>query len=189
MITSILPFARYLCTISRAAKPNDVCRARSEPMKALLSIRVLLVLSLAVMAAAMAGCSKKEYDPVEAVKSQIPEIVQALNTRDLQALKDLGTDRFEPESFVDDVYRHGVRGDVAPTFQRLRSLPGEAKLVVTASFGPNGSGGVKELTINFVGKDELKMDTYSLVDKVLPPPVNEDIMKKAPSDSAKPDTP
>lgn len=158
-------------------------------MKSHSPTRLLSVLSLIVILAIMAGCSKKEYDPVKAVKALIPDIQKALNSRDLKALKDMGTKSFEPEQFVDDVFRHGVEGDVSLAFQRLRSLPGEAMLVVRANFGPNGSGGSKELTINFVGKDELKVNTYALVDKVIPSSPDEDILKKAPADSATSDVP
>ena len=156
-------------------------------VKKFKSTHTMTALVFVLVLACLAGCSKKEFDPVASVKAQIPEIAKAINSRDLDALKDMGTDRFDPERFMDDMYRHGVRGDVSLALKRVRYVPHEAKMVVKASFGPDGSGGVKELTINFVGENEMKMDTYLLKDETLPPPLEEDILKQTPTDTSKAD--
>jgi len=117
----------------------------------------------------LAGCSKPPVDPVEQANALIPKIADGLNRRDIGALKDLGTDRFEPNRFLADVFSHGVKGDVTLSLYRFRQVPGETKLVLTATFGVGEIGGRKELTLTLAGDKVLKVDLYSLTDVRIPP--------------------
>jgi hypothetical protein len=117
----------------------------------------------------LTGCSKPPVDPVEQAKALIPKVADGLNRRDIGALKDLGTANFEPNRFITDVFAHGVRGDVTLSLTRFRQVPGENRLVLGATFGPNGSGGAKDLTLILAGEKELKIDTYTLADVSIPP--------------------
>lgn len=129
----------------------------------------LSVMLLAVCCIALSGCSQKEVDPVEYVKAMIPQIQQGLNDRDIAGLKGLGTSKFEANRFITDVFTHGVRGDVKLELVRVRSVTDDVRMILRAVFD-NGNGGVKELTLFFAGKGKLKIDTYSLRDKSVPPP-------------------
>ena len=124
---------------------------------------------LAACCIALAGCSKKEEDPVEYVKAMIPKIQQGLNDRDIAGLKSLGTSKFEANRFITDVFAHGVHGDVTLELVRVRSVPGDVRLILRALFD-GGQGGVKELSLFYAGERDWKIDTYSLRDKSLPEP-------------------
>ena len=118
----------------------------------------------------LSGCSKKEVDPVEYVKAMIPKIQDGLNRRDIAGLQALGTSKFEANSFITDVFTHGVEGDVTLAMTRVRHVPGNLFMILSASFGNGGSGGAKELTIYFAGEKKWKIDSYSLRDKSIPEP-------------------
>lgn len=129
---------------------------------------LLTTLVLLFGATLFQGCGEEEeIDPVVGIKAKIPVIERALNTRDLETLEEMGTDRFEPDRFVEDVFSHGVQGDVLLRFQRVRVFPGESELTLIAHFGERSQGGIKELTIGLAGED-FKLDSYSLRDRSLP---------------------
>jgi len=129
----------------------------------------LLVLSVVALGTMiLIGCSKPPVDPVEQANALIPKVADGLNRRDIGALKDLGTDRFEPNRFITDVFAHGVQGSVTLAMKRFRQVPGENKLVLSATFGTGESGGVKDLTLLLVGEKVLKIDLYSLTDINIP---------------------
>ncbi|GAB4325826.1 MAG: hypothetical protein Kow0074_19890 [Candidatus Zixiibacteriota bacterium] len=137
-----------------------------------------------MMGLLIVGCGKKEdVDPVVELKNRIPAIEKAINTRDLEALADMGTDFFDPEPFLNDLYSHGVRGDVTLRFQRVRMFPDEAELTLIAHFGRNSSGGIKELMFGLKGED-YKINTYTLRDRSIPPPINNDAMEEPREDTA-----
>lgn len=124
---------------------------------------------LAACCIALTGCSKKEEDPVEYVKAMIPKIQQGLNDRDIAELKSLGTAKFEANRFITDVFTHGVHGDVSLELVRVRSVPGDVRMILRTLFD-GGKGGVKELTLFYAGDKDWKIDTYSLRDKSIPEP-------------------
>jgi hypothetical protein len=127
--------------------------------------------ALLLTAAAIAGCSKKPVDPIEYVKALIPKIQDGLNRRDIAGLQALGRSKFEANRFITDVFTHGVEGDVSLSLARIRHVTGEVSLSMNAAFGPDGSGGLKELKIQFGGgDDEWKITTYTLRDLSLPVP-------------------
>lgn len=134
-----------------------------------LTRRFDLLSVLVVVVAGLIACAKPPVDPVEQTRILVPKVADGLNRRDIGALKDLGTSNFEPNGFIADVFGHGVRGDVTLTLRRFRQVPGENKLMLSASFGPNQSGGLKELTLMLTGEKVLKIDTYTLVDIEIPP--------------------
>ncbi|MBI5867315.1 MAG: hypothetical protein HZB43_03355 [candidate division Zixibacteria bacterium] len=129
--------------------------------------RYLILSVLIVLGAQLAGCSRP-VDPVEQCRVLIPKLTDAINKHDLYALKDLGSDKFEPNNFVKDLFAHGYSGAVTIAFQRFRAVTGENRMTVNVGFGPNQSGGLKELTIYFTGEKKLKIDTYSFSDVRLP---------------------
>lgn len=132
-------------------------------------VRRLTVLStIVLLGAVLAGCPKPPLDPVEQCRILLPKITEGINKHDLAALKELGTDAFDPNVFVRDVFAHGYSGEVTLAFQRYRSVPGESRLVINVEFGQGQSGGVKELTLYLAGDKKLKIDTYSLSDIKLP---------------------
>jgi len=131
---------------------------------------VSLLLLIAAYCIAVAGCGKKEeVDPVEYVKAMIPDVQKGLNDRDIAALKELGTSKFEANRFITDVFSRGVHGDVSLALTRVRYVPGDLHMILRATFG-GGTGGIKELTLYFAGENKWKIDTYSLKDKSIPPP-------------------
>ncbi len=145
-----------------------------------LSLLVLLALSGVVLS----GCSKKKVDPIEYVKAMIPRIQKGLNDRDIPALRDMGTTKFEANGFINDVYSRGVRGDVSLALIRVRYVPGDLHMILRATFG-GGSGGVKELTLYFAGENKWKIDTYGLRDTSIPPPLpGENILDSVPPQAA-----
>ncbi|MBD3298639.1 MAG: hypothetical protein GF341_08300 [candidate division Zixibacteria bacterium] len=128
----------------------------------------LATLILLFGAVLFAGCGEEEdVDPVVKIKGKIPVIERSLNRNDLETLAEMGTDRFEPERFVQDVFSRGVSGDVLLKFQRVRVFPGESELTLLAHFGDRSQGGIKELTIGLAGED-YKLDTYTLRDRSIP---------------------
>jgi hypothetical protein len=134
-----------------------------------LTRRFVFLPALIFVIAGLTACSKPPVDPVEQTRILIPKVADGLNRRDIGALKDLGTKTFEPNGFIADVFAHGVSGDVTLTLKRFRQVPGENRLMLSASFGPNQSGGLKELTLMLTGEKILKIDTYTLVDINIPP--------------------
>jgi hypothetical protein len=132
--------------------------------------RLTVLFLLVCIAGFLAACSKPPVDPVDQVRVLIPKLVDALNKRDLAALKKLGTDKFEPNRFVTDVFAHGVQGEVTLSMTRFRQVPGENKLGLSAIFGADQSGGIKDLTLFLVGEKVLKIDTYTLKDITPPHP-------------------
>lgn len=130
--------------------------------------RLTVLFLLVCVAGFFTACSKPPVDPVDQVRALIPKLADALNKRDLAALKDLGTSKFEPNRFIADVFAHGVQGNVTLSMKRFRQVPGENRLGLTADFGPGQSGGSKELTLLLVGEKVLKIDVYSLKDITLP---------------------
>jgi hypothetical protein len=144
--------------------PKEAFRRADGP---LLYASVVLALGLLLI-----GCGKKEEeDPLDYMKALIPKIEAALNSRDIPALKKLGTPTFEANRFITDVFSRGVRGDVSLALARFRDVPGQVRLEMHAKFGVDGKGGQKRLTIYFSDvKKPFKMDTYSLRDVMIPPP-------------------
>ena len=134
-----------------------------------LAYRFIILSALVLVTAVLTGCSKPPVDPVEQARAMIPKVADGLNRRDIGALKDLGTAGFEPNRFITDVFAHGVRGDVTLSMKRFRQVPGENKLFLSATFGPDQSGGIKELTLILTGEKVLKIDTYVLADIAIPP--------------------
>jgi hypothetical protein len=138
----------------------------------------------------LSGCGKKEeVDPVEYVKGMIPQIQDGLNNRDIAALRELGTSKFEANRFITDVFTHGVQGDVSLSLIRIRHVTGELFMILRATFG-DGSGGVKKLQLYFAGEKKWKIDTYSLRDQSIPEPVpGENVFDSLPLQTAPTDTP
>jgi hypothetical protein len=124
--------------------------------------------TLVLVLVALSGCSKPPADPVEQCRDMIPKLIEAINKHDLGTLKSLGTEKFEPNRFMADLYAHGVNGSVLLSLLRFRQVPGENALTLNASFGKDGSGGLKTLILYLVGDKVLKIDTYTLEDVKLP---------------------
>lgn len=118
-------------------------------------------LAAVVLLAAVAGCAKKEKDPLDSIKALIPVIEAKLNKRDLAGLKGMGTVAFESNAMVIDVFGEHVRDSVSLSLSRIQMDGADATLILNMS-SHERAGEMRELHIFLKGDGKWKIDRYDI---------------------------
>lgn len=117
-------------------------------------------LSLIVLTVAVLGCRAKTVDPLDRVKALIPEVETRLNRRDLAGLKGMGTERFESNAFVIDIFADRVRDSVTLALSRIQQDGADATLIL--DMASRQTGARQELRLHLRGNGRWKIDSYEL---------------------------
>lgn len=127
-----------------------------------LQFAVNTALAWAVLMGAVSGCAKKEVDPVAELKALIPVIEQRLNKRDLARLKGMGTDNFESNAFVIDVFGEHVRDSVRLSLDRIQQDGTDATLLLNMASMKRPAAG-RTLRLHLQGNGKWKIDSYEII--------------------------
>ncbi|HWO55952.1 MAG TPA: hypothetical protein VNN55_00115 [bacterium] len=107
------------------------------------------------------GCRAKTVDPLDRIKALIPEVETRLNRRDLAGLKRMGTERFESNAFVIDIFADRARDSVALALSRIHQDGADATLFLQMTSRQTGAR--QELRLHLRGNGRWKIDGYEVV--------------------------
>jgi hypothetical protein len=124
------------------------------------SLVVNTTLSLVVLTVATLGCRAKTVDPLDRIKALIPEVESRLNRRDLAGLRRMGTERFESNAFVIDIFSDRVRDSVVLSLSRIQQDGADATLFLDMTSRQTGAR--RELHLHLRGNGRWKIDAYEL---------------------------
>jgi hypothetical protein len=131
-------------------------------------IAVNTILLLVVSTAVLVGCAKKEIDPLDELKMLIPRVENGLNGRDLAALQKLGTDRFESNTLVIDVFGKRVNDSVDLTLSRIQQTGSDAIMYLDLISHDPGQR-KRTLQLNIVGGERWRIDSFVVIDSTASP--------------------
>ena len=120
-------------------------------------------LGVAVLCGMLIACDSKPREPVDEMKSLIPFIEQRLNRRDLGGLKAMGTENFESNSLVIDVFGEHVRDSVCLSLSRIQQDGTDAALILNMS-STERPGEKRELHLDLKGDGKWKIDAFEITD-------------------------
>ena len=119
------------------------------------SLIAAVILSVAV------GCATKEKDPLDDIKSLIPKIEAGLNRRDLAGLQKLGTERFQSNALVVDVFDGRINDSVHVSLSRIQQTGADATLIVNL-MSHETPGERRELHLHLQGGERWAITSYEI---------------------------